>query len=428
MMKKKNTAIIVLLGILSALFFIGCSKEETKTEEAVVPASQVVESKVTSSTAGYEDGIYFAMDEAFASSGWKETVTITVSGGKITDVDWNGVNIAAGVDKKTYDQAGKYNMVKFGKAQAEWYQQAQKAEAYLIANQDPTSISYTDSEGHTDDIAGVSVHVNSFFDLAAKALASGPVGRGQYADGAYFAIDESFGSSGWKEYVSVTVLNGRIASVSWSGVNKTGDDKKAFDMAGNYNMVKFGKAQAEWYQQAQKAEEFLIAKQDLNAITYSDDQGHTDDIAGVSIHVNSFYALVEKALAAGPVSLGSFADGGYYASEDAFGSSGWKGFVSLFVKNGNLVSVNWSGVNEAGDDKKQFAADGKYGMVKASALGKEWHEQASAVETYLLSTQDPKKISYKDESGHTDDIAGASIHVMDFYSLVEKALASGLKK
>ena len=420
MMKKKNTVTIVVITLLSVVLFIGCSKEETKTVEPKTP----IESTVTS----YADGIYYAMDEAFASSGWKETVTLTVKGGKITDADWNGVNLAGGVDKKTYDQSGKYNMVKFGKAHSEWYQQAEKAEAYLIANQDPTSISYKDSEGHTDDIAGVSIHVNAFFELAAKALAAGPVGRGSYADGAYFAIDESFGSSGWKEYVSVTVLNGRIASVNWSGVNKTGDDKKAFDIAGNYNMVKFGKAQAEWYQQAQKAEEYLIAKQDLKAITYSDKEGHTDDIAGVSIHVNSLYTLVEKALASGPVSLGPYADGGYYASEEAFSSSGWKGFVSLFVKNGNLVSVNWSGVNEAGEDKKQFAADGKYGMVKASALGKEWHEQASAVEAYLLVTQDPKKISYTDESGHTDAIAGASMHVQDFFTLVEKALASGVKK
>jgi len=193
-------------------------------------------------------------------------------------------------------------------------------------------------------------------------------------------------------------------------------------------MVKFGKAQDEWYVQAQKAEEYLIKTQDLDAITYKDSEGHTDDIAGVSVHVNSLFDLVKKALDNGPVGLGPFANGGYYATEEAFGSSGWKGFVSLLVSNGNLVNVYWSAVDKDNRDKQVVAAEGGYGMIKASAIGKEWHEQAVAVQNHLLATQDPKKITYKDEAGHTDDIAGASIHVNDFYALVEKALANGVKK
>ncbi|MDD3930195.1 MAG: hypothetical protein PHY87_10385, partial [Sphaerochaeta sp.] len=168
--------------------------------------------------------------------------------------------------------------------------------------------------------------------------------------------------------------------------------------------------------------------QDLKAITYKDAEGHTDDIAGVSVHVNSLYALVEKALANGPVALGPFANGGYYATEAEFGSSGWKGFVSLFVSNGNLVNVYWSAVDKDNRDKQTVAKEGGYGMIKASTIGKEWHEQAAAVQSHLLSTQDPKKINYKDEKGHTDDIAGATVHVNDFYALVEQALANGAKK
>jgi major membrane immunogen (membrane-anchored lipoprotein) len=368
------------------------------------------------------------MDDEFASSGWKEAVTLTVAGGKITKADWNGVNVSGGADKKTYDKAGKYNMVKFGKAQAEWSVQAEKAEKHLLATQDPTAISYKDAEGHTDDIAGVSVHVNGLFNLAQKALAAGPVGRGSLSDGAYFAIDEQFGSSGWKEYVSLTVLNGRIAAINWSGVNRSGDDKKAFDKAGNYNMVKFGKAQDEWSVQATRAENFLVEKQDLKAIKYKDAEGHTDDIAGVSIHVSSMYALVEEALASGVQKIGPYANGSYYASEEAFGSNGWKGFVSLFVSNGNIVEVYYSGVNEAGDDKQVFASEGKYGMIKGSKLGKEWHEQAQATEAYLIATQDPKKVKFSNAEGNTDDIAGVSMHVGDFFTLTEKALAAGPKK
>jgi major membrane immunogen (membrane-anchored lipoprotein) len=430
-MKMKKHMIPSIMVILAGLLLltVGCAKQ-VATPAAPAPAPAVVPTVAPvapAAVATYKDGIYFAADEAFASSGWKEVVTIEVKNGKIANVDWNAVNLNGTADKKTYDKAGKYNMVKFGKAQAEWYQQAEKAEAYLIATQDPAKITYKDDQGHTDDIAGVSIHVNALFDLAKKALAAGPVGRGPYADGAYFAIDESYPSSGWKEYVAFTVLNGRIAAVNWSAVNKTGDDKKPYDKAGKYNMVKFGKAQAEWYQQAEKAEAYLIATQDPKKITYKDDQGHSDDIAGVSIHVNALFNLVEKALAAGPTKLGKYADGGYYASEDAF-VSGWKGYASLFVSNGNIVSVYWSALSEANEDKKAYDMAGKYNMVKFGKAQAEWYVQAEKAEAYLIATQDPKRIAFKDEAGHTDDIAGVSINVSDFYTLVEKALAAGVKK
>jgi major membrane immunogen (membrane-anchored lipoprotein) len=428
-MKKHLLLVLTVLAIM--LTFAGCAKsesEETQAATAAPKAAPAVSATAPVATGTYADGVYFAAADSFASSGWKETVTLTVEGGKIIDADWNGVNINAGADKKSYDKAGKYNMVKFGNAQAEWYEQATKAEAYLLETQDPTAISYSDAEGHTDAIAGVSVHVNAFFDLASEALASGPVGRGPYEDGAYFAIADSYPSSGWKEYVSLTVLNGRIAAVNWSAVNRTGDDKKPYDKAGNYNMVKFGGAQAEWYEQAAKAEAYLLETQDLEGITYKDDEGHTDDIAGVSIHVNAFYDLAKEALAAGPNEIGPFQDGSYYASDETFSSSGWKGYVSLLVNNGNIESVYWSGVDKDGRDKKQVAAEGGYGMIAHSEIGKGWHEQAAAVEAYLLSTQDPTQISYKDDGGHTDDIAGATMSVSNFYALVEQALAAGPKQ
>ncbi|HKM06017.1 MAG TPA: hypothetical protein VJ869_03415 [Sphaerochaeta sp.] len=427
-MKRTMKLAIMAIVLLIALFAVGCAKEAAPKAQQVAVAAPAPKATDEPVKTGLNEEVYFAADEDFASSGWKETVTLTVSDGKIVNADWNGVNVSGGADKKTFDKAGKYNMVKFGKAQAEWSVQAERAEKYLITTQDPKAISYTNAAGNTDDIAGVSVHVNGFFTLAEKALAAGPIGRGPYTDGAYFAIEDQFASSGWKEYVSLTVLNGRIASINWSAVNRAGDDKKAFDKAGNYNMVKFGKAQDEWYVQAKRAEAFLVEKQDLKAIKYTDAEGHTDDIAGVSIHVNSMYALVEKALASGTQKIGPYTDGTYYATLDSFDSNGWKSFVSLYVSNGNIVQALFSGVNAAGVDKQVFASEGKYGMIKASKVGKEWHEQAQISEAYLIATQDPKKIKYSNAEGITDDIAGVSMHVGDFFTLAEKALAAGPKK
>jgi major membrane immunogen (membrane-anchored lipoprotein) len=247
-----------------------------------------------------KDGKYFAQQDSFGSSGWKSQVVLEVKGGKITSANWNGVsNIAGAQDKKAYDKAGKYNMVKFGKAQAEWYQQAEKVEQYLVKTQDYKFNKYKDAEGRTDAISGASIHVKEFFDLAQKALAAGPVARGQYAkDGWYYAEQADFDkNSGWKETVLLTVVNGRIVDVVWNGISNDSAKKSKIveSVSGNYNMVKFGNAQAEWHEQAAKAQAALIAAQDPAKIAVKAD-GKTDAIAGVSIHVAPFLQLAATAL------------------------------------------------------------------------------------------------------------------------------------
>ncbi|AEJ20949.1 hypothetical protein [Gracilinema caldarium] len=249
-----------------------------------------------------KDGKYFAQQDGFGSSGWKSQIVLEVKGGKITAANWNGVsNIAGAQDKKTHDKAGKYNMVKFGKAQAEWYQQAEKVEQYLVKTQDYKFNKYKDAEGHTDAISGASIHVKEFFDLAQKAIAAGPVAKGLYAkDGWYYAEQAEFDKqSGWKDTVLLTVVNGRIVDVVWNGISNDSAKKSKIveSVSGNYNMVKFGNAQAEWHEQAAKAQAALIAAQDPAKIAVKAD-GKTDAIAGVSIHVAPFLQLAANALKA----------------------------------------------------------------------------------------------------------------------------------
>jgi len=298
-MKKNKISYMLLLVALMIVSLVSCQKKEASPTATVTKeeAKEVVEQ-----TGSYQDGIYFASEDSFASNGWKYVVTLTVENGKIVKANWDGVNISAGPSKKAVDKAGKYNMKKFGGAQAEWSEQAAKAEQYLISIQDPSKVEYSDAEGHTDAISGVSIHISDFISLADAALKAGPVTIGPYNDGGYYSTKDTF-ENGWKEYVSLFVKNGNIVDVYWSAVNEAGDDKKAFDMEGNYNMVKFGGAQAEWYEQAALAEQHLIKTQDVSAISYKDDAGHTDDIAGVSIHVSSFYQLVEAALNNGVVTI-----------------------------------------------------------------------------------------------------------------------------
>lgn len=120
---------------------------------------------------------------------------------------------------------------------------------------------------------------------------------GVYKDGTYTAEEKDFAESGWKDNVTVEVVDGKIASVVWNSTHKDGgDDKITVSENGDYGMVEQGGAIAEWHEQAAKAESYLLEKQDPSAITLKDD-GSTDAVAGVTIHVNGFVQLVEEALA-----------------------------------------------------------------------------------------------------------------------------------
>ncbi|MDK2824370.1 MAG: hypothetical protein PWP71_2288 [Clostridia bacterium] len=163
-MKFKKILGVILVGML-LISLVGCSSNQPAKEEPKKDEPKQAEGK-------YEDGIYFAQEKQFnEKTGWKYVVTLEVKDGKIVKADWNGAHRNGGPDKDTLSKNGKYPLVEKGGAQAPWHEQAEKAEAYLIEKQDPTAIAYKDDEGHTDDIAGVTIGVGEFFELAQEALA-----------------------------------------------------------------------------------------------------------------------------------------------------------------------------------------------------------------------------------------------------------------
>lgn len=245
----------------------------------------------------------------------------------------------------------------------------------------------------------------------------------ELTDGIYFASEDAFSDSGWKYVLTLEVKDGKIATVDWNGAHKdAGKDKKTVSADGEYGMVEKGKAIAEWHEQAAAVEAFLVENQDVNKITITDEEGHTDAISGATIKVGTFVDLVNKALENGPVGTGKYADGNYYVEADEAASSGWKSTASFTVINGNIVAANWNGVKEGMEkDKKTASIDGEYGMVENGNASAPWHEQAAAVENFLIETQDVDAIVLNDE-GKTDAVTGATISVGDFVELAKEAL------
>lgn len=291
-------ALILVVGLLAGCGGGNNNTSTPPTEEepaAEQPAEKPAEEPAVE--AKWADGTYYAEGEYAEKSGWKEIVGLKVEGGKIVSVSWNGLHKDGGLDKKTSSAEGKYGMVAKGGAQAEWHDQAMKMEQYLLDQQDLTAL-VINEEGKTDAVSGVSVGVDEFVKLVDEALAAGPVEPGPYKDGSYHAEEAEFNAtSGWKYVAHITVLGGKIIAADWNGVHKDGgDDKDTQSKNGLYGLVEKGGAQSEWHEQALKAEQYLLETQDPAAITYTDEEGHTDAISGVSIHVIEFFDLAKKAL------------------------------------------------------------------------------------------------------------------------------------
>ncbi|AGA68758.1 major membrane immunogen, membrane-anchored lipoprotein [Desulfitobacterium dichloroeliminans LMG P-21439] len=290
---KKIKSLVTVMTLGAVLVLSGCGNQSTPAT-AVDPAKNEP-AKTETAQGKYQDGVYYAEDAMYGSGGWKYFAALTVENGNIVAADWNGLNIKGGKDKDNLSKDGEYGLKEKGKAQAEWHEQAEKAEAYLLETQDATKITYKDAEGHTDDIAGVSIHVSEFFNLAQAALDKGPVAKGAYKDGIYYAADEAF-VKGWKYMTSIVVKNGTIVGADWNGLpeDATKPNKDIQSTEGEYKLAPGN--QGEWVAQAQKAEAHLLKTQDATKIAYKDAEGHTDDIAGVSIHVSEFFNLAQKAL------------------------------------------------------------------------------------------------------------------------------------
>ena len=230
-------------------------------------------------------------------------------------------------------------------------------------------------------------------------------------DGTYTTETKEFDGFGFKSTMSITVADGKITEVVWDGYNKAGEYKSVLSADGAYVMSE-EKDALTWQEQATALAKYVIENQSLDIP--KDKAGKTDAVAGVSISINEFIDLASKCLEqASPKTL---KDGTY--TVEGKENQGFVGIVTLIVENGKITSVVWDGRNAAGEYKSYLCSVGEYTMVEGNPT---WKEQADALAANVIENQSTKGI-VMDEKGNTDSVAGVSISVGEFVSLVEEAL------
>jgi major membrane immunogen (membrane-anchored lipoprotein) len=286
-MKKILPLLVILVLIISLT--VGCNNASPSN-----PSQSASEAGGSSPTEGakFEDGIYFAIEDEFAKSGWKYHVILTVKDGEIIDAVWSGTHRIPQDDKYTTSVNGKYPMVASGGAQSDWHVQADNTVNYFLETQtiDVPEDFYTTEEGHTDAIAGVSIHVSEFYNLVEKALAGDPVPEGSYKSG-YITSQLEPDSKGWQYASQFIVVNGTIVDVNYNSISESGDKK---GLGYDYGMKEKANSAYEWFEYAEMIEDYIIEAQNFE-VNYTSEQGHTDTIASVTITVNQMEELFNLA-------------------------------------------------------------------------------------------------------------------------------------
>lgn len=116
-------------------------------------------------------------------------------------------------------------------------------------------------------------------------------GTADLVDGVYTVKADEF-EGGYLFSLTLKVENHAITSVVWDAANELGEYKSYLSSVGEYNMTDDGPT---WKEQADALAAQVIADQSTEGIVIGED-GKTDSVAGVSISVDGFTDLVEKAL------------------------------------------------------------------------------------------------------------------------------------
>jgi len=298
------------------------------------------------------DGMYFAIDDA--ESGYNSWTVVTIKNKKITDVEWNSYHIDGGEAKCLGDSKyqcsvdGIYGMENVADKGA-WYEQADKTTKWIVDNQKTKSdLSFDD--GVADAITSVTMSTEDLFDLIEEALNSTAIVDGDYTKDGFYYYETSvstktydYGAEGptgnelpdlTGDFDSYTfgafiIVQGRIVHADFNGTYVlydfklnddggfvlNGDGKKIVlcdadgkplqsyitkDVAKeNYGMRGSG---GEWYVQANKVEEKLIADQSFNISIDETNAGIIDGLTSVTMRNSTkdfkeiLDKLVEKAM------------------------------------------------------------------------------------------------------------------------------------
>ena len=223
-------------------------------------------------------------------------------------------------EEKTYESkvelGDRYGMLTnspyFGSSLAEWDDQVKAFENYVVGKTREEVKRITDSDGKVTDetlTAGCTIGVSDFMKAIDNAFASGHmVGletKGNITLGVSASADvtnKNGGASYTADFAAVAIVDGTVLAAvidskevtckieADGSFGKITDKGTKLEQGDGYNMVAYGGAIAEWYEQAQAYADSAVGKSvsEIPALK-------TEGVAGCTIYAGGYKKALEKA-------------------------------------------------------------------------------------------------------------------------------------
>ena len=277
----------LLIALASAVLFLGaCSNEAPKTD-----APQTNQSADSEKGEGFTGALtYETLADPTGASTDVVSIAMDFENGKPTSVDID-VLVNGKTSKKEMAASGEYVMSQEEGA-LQWDAQIEAVEKFLTENDfDTTKINITDDAGHTDTLTGVSMKVGSYVQLVQEFMDKVAAGKTEFE---FSGVKETKieGEKG-TDVIEIVYNNGKPVNLNIDMIQEDGSSKREASEAGTYDMG----GELAWHEQMDLLEDFIVANNfDLEKVTLTDEDGHTDAVTGVSIKVGSYLQLIEQAL------------------------------------------------------------------------------------------------------------------------------------
>ena len=229
------------------------------------------------------------------------------------------------------------------------------------------------------------------------------------------------------------------------------------ELGDNYGMKKASAIGKEWFEQADAFASWAVGKtaSDISGMAISEGYaGDADLAASVSIHVTGFQAAVLEAVNSATamgahdgdkLGLGVTTGIGNSVDASADGDGTAEAYTTISVVTVGSDNKITSSIIDAVQAKITFDAAGAitadtsvdvksknelgeaYGMKKASAIGKEWNEQAAAYAAYTVGKTADEVAGTAMTEGRAADAdlaASVSVHITDFNKAIAKSVAA----
>ena len=325
-MKRTVSILLAILLLFAALTVVGCSKKETPLKMGLGVYTNVSKASDAESDADGQGkvaitGAIVTVDaENKVVACQLDTADITV---KYTA---EGKAVANNGFKTKYEQGKDYNMVAYGGAAKEWFEQADAFETFVVGKT-LAEIKAAVAEGNkgNDDViaAGCTIMIAEFVGAIEKAFANltdsaatsaSTLKLGMNVDQTTAdATEEKDGSNQVETTIFAAAVdaNGKVLAAASDCIqvkftfNQTGastfDTTKAIaskrEQGANYGMVAWGGAAKEWFEQADAFNTLCVGKTatEIVALCAADNYG-TDEVktAGCTILVSGLAKAAAK--------------------------------------------------------------------------------------------------------------------------------------